>query len=358
MNEDRAVRYHRLRRRASVAASAAGIAWLLVLFYPGWSGVLASVAAPRAVVVTACVLCTALGWEVCSFPFVFYRTFLLERRYGLSAEPLRTWAGDHVKALALGLVLSTAAGLVMYGAIALWPRAWWLASGAACGLAGLVISRLAPVVLMPLFYRFKPLERASLQQRLMELSHRAGVPVLGTFEWGLGEKSTRANAALVGVGSTRRILVSDTLLKDYSEDEIEVILAHEIAHHVHADMWSGLALETVVIALSLLGADVVLRQNHYAAGDLAALPLLVLAASGVSLALTPVATAWSRYNERRADEFALTLTGRPGAFISAMRRLGAQNLAEAAPSALVLWFFHTHPTIDERVAAARKFETV
>ena len=97
---------------------------------------------------------------------------------------------------------------------------------------------------MPLFYRFRPLDRETLRERLMTLSRRAGVPVLGAFEWGLGEKTTRANAALVGVGQTRRILVSDTLLKDYTDDEIEVILAHEMAHHIHHDIWTALALET------------------------------------------------------------------------------------------------------------------
>ena len=213
---------------------------------------------------------------------------------------------------------------------------------------------------MPIFYRFRPLDRDSLRERLMTLSRRAGVPVLGAFEWGLGEKTTRANAALVGVGQTRRILVSDTLLKDYTDDEIEVILAHEMAHHIHHDIWTALALETLIVAAALYSAHAaVTRFGGFtgAAGpaDLAALPVLILTAGLVSLGLRPIGNAWSRYNERRADRFALTLTRRPTAFISAMRRLGAQNLAEERPSAPVFWFFHTHPTIDERIAAARSF---
>jgi STE24 endopeptidase len=213
---------------------------------------------------------------------------------------------------------------------------------------------------MPLFYRFRPLARETLRDRLMTLSRRAGVPVLGAFEWGLGEKTTRANAALVGVGRTRRILVSDTLLKDYTDDEIEVILAHEMAHHIHHDIWTALALETLIVAAALYGADAAVERFGAAAGasgpgDLAALPVLILAAGLVSLILTPLGNAWSRYNERRADRFALTLTGRPAAFISAMRRLGQQNLAEERPPAAVFWFFHTHPTIDERIAAAKAF---
>ena len=333
-------------------STAAGTAWLLLLFTRGWSASLAGVPAPRPAAIAVCVLVTALGWEVFSFPFVFYRTFILDRKYGLSSEPLRTWLNDHVKALAIALGLSASAGLVVYAAMHLWPRWWWLGTAAAFGLAGLILSQLAPVLLMPLFYRFRPLERDALRARLTTLSAQAGVPVLGAFEWGLGEKTTRANAALVGAGSTRRILVSDTLLKDFSDDEIEVILAHEIAHHVYRDMWSALALEVAAAAAALLAAHLTLGRVGYLPSDLAALPLLALAAGAASLLLTPAANAWSRHNERRADRFALQLTGRHAAFISAMRRLGAQNLAEERPTPLVRWFFHTHPTIDERIASA------
>lgn len=298
----------------------------------------------------------ALGWELVSFPFVLYRSFLLDRKYGLSSEPLATWLTDHFKALALGLALSIVGGLAVYGTIQFAGRWWWVTATALFAVAGVLLSRAAPVLLMPLFYRFRPLDREALRERLLTLSQRAGVPVLGAFEWGLGEKTTRANAALVGSGRTRRILLSDTLLKAYSDDEIEVILAHELAHHVHHDMWTGLAVETSIFAGSLYGAGLLVTGAGHGLGDLSQLPLLVLGAGLVSIVLTPLGNAWSRHNERRADSFALQLTGRPAAFASAMRRLGAQNLAEQAPSRPVVWFFHTHPTIDERIAAAREFE--
>ena len=145
-------------------------------------------------------------------------------------------------------------------------------------------------------------------------------------------------------------------MKDYSDDEIEVILAHEIAHHVHYDIWTALLLETLVIVVSLYTAHAALGRFGYGVGEAAGLPLIALVVGAVSFALTPLGNAWSRHNERRADRFALALTERPAAFISAMRRLGAQNLAEERPSAPVFWFFHTHPTIDERIATARTFK--
>jgi STE24 endopeptidase len=368
LNEDRAARYHRLKRRAAVVSALAGAVWLAALVATGASSTLAARATalgaslpvfPRSGAVIAFIALIALGWEAVSLPFAFYRSFLLERKYGLSSERLATWVGDHLKALMLGLVLSIGAGLLVYGAIHLWGSWWWIAAAAGFAAAGAGLSRIAPVVLMPIFYRFKPLDRDALRDRLLTLSHRAGVRVLGAFEWGLGEKTTRANAALVGAGRTRRILLSDTLLEDYSDDEIEVILAHEMAHHVHHDLWTALALETVVVTIALYAADRAVAVYGPAAGvsgvgDLAALPLMLLAGGAVSLCLTPLGTAWSRHNERRADRFALELTRRPAAFISAMRRLGAQNLAESRPSGVAVWFFHTHPTIDERIAAASR----
>jgi STE24 endopeptidase len=368
MNEDRSARYHRLQRRAGIASTLAGAAWLLAILLTGGSAALAARAVSagallpspldRILSIVVFITVLAMGWEIVSFPFTFYRTLYLDRKYGLSSEPASTWLNDHCKALGLGLALTLVAGVAVYGAIAAASGWWWLVTGAMFGAAALLLSRVAPVLLMPLFYRFRPLDREALRERLLMLSRRAGVPVLGAFEWGLGEKTTRANAALVGVGGTRRILVSDTLLKDYSDDEIEVILAHEIAHHVHHDIWTALALETMVVTVSLYAAHVAVTQvgPRVTSGnpaDLAALPLMILGAGVVSLLLTPLGNAWSRHNERRADRFALALTRRPAAFISAMRRLGAQNLAEENPSTPVLWFFHTHPTIDERIAAAR-----
>ena len=344
MNEDRGARYHRLRRRATVLSVLADGGWFLALALTGWGGGLPLV---------AFVAIMAIGWELIAFPLTFYKGFLLDRRYGLTAVSFRTWLADEVKGFAIGLAVVEIAALALFGSMRFAGNAWWAAAAMLFAGAGVLLSQLVPVVLLPLFYRFRPIERDELRQRLATLSQRAGVRVLGTFEWGLGEKTSRANAALVGAGFTRRILLSDTLLQSYSDDEIEVILAHELAHHVHHDLWTGLALETGVVAAALLIGHVAITAAGYGLASVASLPLLVLAAGAVSLMLTPIGTAWSRRNERRADRLALSLTGRHDAFVSAMRRLAAQNLAEPAPSRVVRWFFHSHPTIEERIASAR-----
>jgi STE24 endopeptidase len=369
MNEDRASRYHRLRRRAIVAAIAAGAAYLFLLSWTAaaalwravsaWTPVPGGLAEPAAFAVFVVLL--AAGYELLELPLAAYRNFFLERRYGLSSESAGAWLRDHAKAALVGLLLTLGGAFVVYLSARASASWWWLLCALVFALVDVVLANVTPVVLLPLFYRFRPLEREALHDRLVALSARAGVPVLGAFEWGLGEKTRRANAALVGLGRTRRILVSDTLLAAYTDDEIEVILAHELAHHVHRDIWSAIVVDSLVVAAGLWAAHLIVGAWGSAFGvagpaDPPALPLIVLSASAVSLLMTPAANAWSRYNERRADRYALSLTDRPAAFISAMRRLGAQNLAEERPSPVALWFFHTHPTIDERIDAARRHE--
>jgi STE24 endopeptidase len=369
LNEDKSTRYHRLSRRSAVASIAMSTAVLVILLASGLSGSIAEIArrvsyanpasySPLAVAIY--VLIVAGVHEVCTFPIAFYHGFLLERRYDLSKAAPGGWLADQAKAAVLGLALSIGAAEAIYLSMRLSMMWWWLLSAGVFIIAVAGITRLAPVLLLPLFYRFSPLARESLRDRLVSLSHRAGVPVLGVYEWALGEKTTRANAALVGTGATRRILLSDTLLAEYSEDEIEVILAHEIAHHVHHDIRNALVAESALLVLAVYAGAAALafgwqRLGLFGVSDIAGLPLIVLAGGLLTMMATPIVNAVSRRNERRADRFAITLTKQPAAFISAMKRLGTQNLAEAHPSRLVLWLFHSHPPIEQRIEAARGF---
>jgi len=369
LNETKSVRYHRLKRRSAVASVAITATLLAALLATGLSSFIADVAhrlahapdsrySPLAIGIYVTML--MFLQESLTFPLVLYQGFLLERRYGLSLERFGGWLRDHLKAVGLGFILSVAAAEGVYLALRLAPTWWWLFSAAAFLLVTAGLARIAPIALLPMFYRFTPLERESLRSRLVSLSARAGVPVLGVYEWGLGEKSRRANAALVGTGTTRRIIISDTLLAEYSDDEIEVILAHEIGHHVHHDILAGFVAESVLVLIAFYSAAAVLHVwgpplGLSSGADVAGLPLLLLVGGAVSMLATPLVHALSRWNERRADRYALTLTGHAAPFISAMRRLGNQNLAEEQPSRIALWLFHSHPPIEQRIEAARTF---
>ncbi len=364
MNEDKAARYHRLKRRAGILAGLTTALVLGAFLLTGASQALAAAAhaiapfPPLSVAIYVAVLAGVL--EAAGFPLALYRTFILERRYGLSREPFGAWLRSHLQASALGLALAVLGAEVVYWLLPRSPEWWWLLAAAVFAAAVSLMARLAPVLVMPIFYKFRPLERESLRARLVALSERAGVPVLGVYEWGLGEKTRRANAALVGTGRTRRIIVSDTLLGAYSEDEIEVVLAHELGHHVHRDIRAALIVEAASIAAALFAAACALDASWRPLGlaapwDVTGLPLLLLAGGAVMVAANPLVNALSRRTERRADRYALELTGQPAAFISAMKRLAAQNLAEEDPGRAVMWLFHTHPPVSHRIEAARRY---
>lgn len=368
MNEDRAARYHRLKRRGGFIALGWSAGLLLALALTngslalrrGAESIVNGLPAAATLVVVVYVALLGLVHEVGSLPIEFYRGFLLEKRYGLSNQSLGKWCSTQLKGMALGGGMAMSATALVYFCIRQWPAAWWLPAAVVFAIAGVGLSHLAPVLLLPLFYRITPLEQPTLRTRLLALADRAGATVLGAYEWGLGADTRKANAALTGLGSTRRILVSDTMLAEYSEDEIEVVLAHELAHHVHGDIWKGLVFESGLILVGFSAAAWALRTFAASAGlesvaDVAGLPLLLLAGGAVSLVMLPLAHALSRAHERSADRFALELTRNPAAFVSAMRRLGAQSLAEEHPSRLVQLLFYSHPPMRERIASAKQF---
>jgi STE24 endopeptidase len=265
---------------------------------------------------------------------------------------------DHAKAALIGVLFAQAGTTFVYVVLRNWPALWWVIAGAGYSIVAIVLVNVAPVLLLPLFFTFKPLEKDTLRHRLTALASKAGTRILGVYEWTLSDRTKKANAALTGMGNTRRILLSDTLLADYSDDEIEVILAHELAHHVHKDIWTSMAFDIAMTFAAFFAAHLALQRavpfvGLHSIADPAGMPILLLTAGAIGLSVKPLLNAVSRSHERRADSYALKMTENPSAFITAMRRLGQQNLAEDSPSKIVQALFYTHPPIRERVQAAK-----
>jgi STE24 endopeptidase len=370
MNEDKATRYHRLRRRAILAAEAWKVLCLSGLLVSGLSSIVSRAASAMAaglpawlslpVAVALWVVAVSAACGLGGLPLSFYAGFTLERRYGLSRQAPAAWLADHARASGMGLVYAVAAAVWIMAWLTHWPSGWWLAAWAGFAVADALMAWAAPVLLLPAFYRIGPLRDAGLRERLLALASRAGVPAVGILEWRLGDRSSRTNAALVGIGATRRIILSDTLITDYPPAEIEAVVAHELAHHAYHDIWRSLAVDGAVAGLALALADRLLRAAAGALSlggiaDIAGLPVVALTFIAVGWLASPVVNALSRAQERRADRFALDLTRDAGAFASAMRRLGARNLADEAPTLAARVFFHTHPPISDRVASAREW---
>jgi STE24 endopeptidase len=226
----------------------------------------------------------------------------------------------------------------------------------------IVMAQVAPLILFPIFYKFEPLENEDLKQRLVRLSERAGTRIRGIYKWNLSEKSKKANAALTGLGATRRIILADTLLDHYSPEEIEAVLAHELGHHVHKHILKSIFVQAAITLFGFWAANYVLHLSIEQWGmfdtlaDFSNLPLLVLFSTVLSLLLMPAMNAYSRFNERQADRYAFESIRSVQPFISSMNKLAAQNLAERTPSRWVEWLFHSHPAISRRVAAAEAWQ--
>ncbi|MEX2224323.1 MAG: M48 family metallopeptidase [Candidatus Rokuibacteriota bacterium] len=304
-------------------------------------------------------LVLAGGYRVLTLPLAWLGGYWLPRRFGLLHQPFRRWLWDAAKAALLGAILGLLAVEIVYGLLRLTP--WWWLWGAAVFLAGYALLALvAPIWLVPLFYRLTPLPDGELLTRLVALAARVGVPVTGVFVVDQSRKSRTANAAVTGLGRTRRILLFDTLLDEFTPDEIEAVLAHELAHQIHGDIRRGLLVQGALTLVTFWIADGALRLGARWLGldgpaDIAGLPLFGLILVAVSLAALPLANGWSRHVERRADRFALETIADPRAFIASMERLATLNLAERDPHRLEEFFLYSHPSIGRRIALARQF---
>jgi STE24 endopeptidase len=237
---------------------------------------------------------------------------------------------------------------------------WWVGAGLFFLLFGVAMSALFPVLILPLFYKLQPLENDSLRQKLTALAQQVGAKVLGVYRMGMSEKTKKANAAFAGLGSTKRIILGDTLLDKFAEDEIEVVMAHEMAHYKHGDITKMIAWGTATTFVGLKVADLGLRWGMAQFGyrevwDIAAFPLLALCLFVFGLVVMPLNNAFSRSREWKADAAALELTSNRDAFIRAMRKLGDQNLADLSPHPLIEFLLHDHPSLARRIAWAERW---
>jgi len=353
--------YNRIRRRLAIGDMLLNFLFLVVLLATGLNSTLRDWAYRTSgqrytLAVFFYVLALLLISKAVGFGLDYYG-FRLEHHFNLSNQRLKSWLWDETKGWLIGLVIAVILVELIYGTIRIAPMKWWLIAWAIYNGLAIFFAHIAPVVLFPLFYKFYPLTNEELKQRLIKLSENAGTRVRGVYEWKLSEKSKKANAALAGLGATRRIILADTLIQNYSADEIEAVLAHELGHHVHKHILKSIVLQ---VGISLIGFWLVALGLSYAVErdmflslhDFASLPLLVLMTTVMSFILMPLMNAYSRQKEREADRYCFKSIPKLAPFISSMNKLADQNLSERTPSRLVELWFHSHPPVAKRIAAA------
>jgi STE24 endopeptidase len=368
--QQKARQYARISRRLWLVNTGVGGAYALAWLLLGWG------AGVRDWLVRSSPLFSSPWLLVAAFAFMFggvffaiglpltyYSGFVLPHRFEQSTQSLKDWIVDQLKGLLIGGPLGLLLLELLYLALRTTGDLWWVWAAGGLLVFNVLLSNLAPVLIMPLFNKYVPLgeEHQELERRLLDLAKRAHATVRGVYKFDMSRRTKAANAALTGIGNTRRIVLGDTLISEFTPDEIETVLAHELGHHVHRDIAVLIAFGTLSTTISFFLASLAMRWavGNFGFGgisDVAALPALAIVLGLYGLLTLPLDNAMSRWREGMADQYALDATGKNDAFASAFVRLANQNLSEVEPEKWVVFMFYSHPPLGRRIAAARAWK--
>ncbi|MBU1864134.1 MAG: M48 family metallopeptidase [Candidatus Omnitrophica bacterium] len=295
---------------------------------------------------------------IIDFPLDIYSSFFLEHKYKLSNQNFMAWIIDNGKKRLLTIVL----GLIMieglYAIMRMSPAWWWVWCWAAFILFSLILSKIIPVFIVPLFYKYDEIKDQELKEKILNCVKNTKLKISNIFSLNLSKTTKKANAAFMGLGNTKRVVLSDTLISHFTPQEIEVVVAHEVGHFTLKHIWKHISFATVVYIIAFYCAYVWLSYivkvfAFNGAADVATFPFICLLFALFGVVIMPLQNAYSRAMEREADAFALRTGGRGDAFVSTMKKLGEINLSDPSPHALIECIFYSHPSIAKRIAWAQ-----
>lgn len=359
-------RYRSDNRKVGILSLVVAAGFLLILLYFDISKQLVVLAsqhiASRMLLILIYFSAVYIVYSLLTLPFAFVEGYSIEHKYGFSTQSCRAWFLDWLKSLVVTFVIGLIIFELIYLIIPVAPMLWWLWLSLIMVGFSVVLANLFPVVILPLFYKSTPLDDDELKERITGLCTKANLRIRGIFSINLSSKTTKANAAVTGLGNTKRILVGDTLLTKYTADETLSALAHEILHYrEHHTWWLILWQSMITIIMFYLFYRIQpFVYNWFGfeqAADIAAFPLFALLFAVLSYLFRPLSSAFSRYYERRADRGALALTTDPDAFKNLIAKLCNEQLAIAYPNPLVEWYKYSHPSPGRRIAFAEKWKT-
>ncbi|HXV18721.1 MAG TPA: M48 family metallopeptidase [Candidatus Omnitrophota bacterium] len=356
--------YHRTKLALFAVDLGASLVFVLLFYFSGFSRALSA----QAVSLSEWIAIQAFFYSAVFFtaytaallPVHFLSSFSLEHAFGLSNQTLWAWILDEVKRFAISILFFSLLGAAFYELVSRFPNTWWIFTGVGWLVMTVILTKILPTLLIPIFYKMKPLEDGELRSRLLALAEKCGVPVMGIYVIGLSLKTKKGNAALVGMGRSRRVVLGDTLLDRYTPEEIETVLAHELGHHKLKHIPSSIAFSGAVVfagffLLHLISGALVNSFGASSLSDLSIYPILFLLSLVAGLFILPAQNTVSRSHENEADRFALDTTRSLGSFKSLMQKLGAQNLADPEPHPAVEFMLYDHPAISTRIRLAERY---
>ncbi len=293
-------------------------------------------------------------------PLNIYTGYYLEHKYNLSNQTFFKYFIENVKSMLVGLIIGVPVLLLFFFVINQFGDLWWLIFASAMFLISVVMSQLFPIIILPIFYKILPLNDEDLKTRISNLGIGAGIKVENIFTFDMSKNTKKANAAFTGLGKTKRIILGDTLLNNYSKDEIETVIAHELGHYKHKHIVKNILFGTVSSFLTFFAISILYKNSlswfdFESITQIAALPLLSLWAMIIGLIQSPIGNILSRKYEYEADRYAIESTLKPRSFINTLNKLTDQNLGDREPHPFVEWFFYSHPSIKNRIGAIKNF---
>jgi STE24 endopeptidase len=357
-NEERAKEYSRIKIYISIANIVLSLALLVMLVMSGLSLFLREWASsifvhPFGIVLLYFSAFVLISWII-DFPLDLYSSYFLEHKYELSNQNIRAWIWEGCKKKSIALIFGIVLVEVLYIFLRFDSSRWWLWCWGLWILFSIVINKLVPIIIVPLFYTYTPIDDETIRSKIVSLVDGTSLKVKNIYALDLSKNTKKANAAFMGLGNTKRVVLGDTLIDNFSVDEIGVVVAHELGHHVHRHILKNMVTSIGLSFVAFYAAHLVLRASFEPFGyagidDIAAFPLLCLVFSVFGIIVMPLQNAYSRAMEREADAYALQRTGNKTAFITTMLKLAEINLSDISPHPLIEFIFYSHPPLKKRI---------
>ena len=363
MDQTDAKKYNNTKLVLGLTSTLLGWIFLWIIVQTGFTGYAESLAFSQvsSPYLALLIFCTLIGIieTLLFFPLGFYNDYILEHKYELSNHTLKSYFWEKGKGLLVGLVIGVPVVLVFYYLLRRYETDWWLPVGIFMFLLSVVLGRLAPTIIFPLFYKFILIENEEVKNRIIERCEEAGMKVEGVYQFDMSKSTKKANAAFTGLGKSKRVIIGDTLLDNFELDEIDAVLAHELGHFKLKHIWKMMSLGTVITfaglyLVSVLYSGWIDEFGFTSISQLAALPLLGLLFGIYGFVSGPIQNIISRNHERDADKFSVEMLENSGNMVSALEKLADQNLADREPHPMVEFLFHSHPSIKNRIDELNK----
>jgi len=288
-------------------------------------------------------------------PLAYYRGYIIEHRFGLSNQTLAMWFSDYLKENGISILISSLGMTGIYALMVYIPKYWWIISSAVLAIFIVAITYLYPILIDPLFYKFEKLKDTNFQEQIINIAGKAGIEVKEVLVADASRKTNKANAYFTGIGGSKRIVVFDNLINNFSRKETLSVIAHEIGHWYNWHIFKSIIIGIISGTAGLFLINAVFTYSNMV-GDFKSILIIILLISIISFLSLPLQNAVSRTFERQADNFAMKATENPDAQIQLMLKLAESNLSNVSPHWYIKYFLYSHPPIMERIEAAKNFD--